>query len=125
LSTGTQQIVFSLLKRSTVNSGGVSAAMTVVPHDSVNAAGTAALKVYTSNPTTGTLVGLIRTYLYTMVASSSNAVCDYVEIDFGLEEDQGIVLRGTDEGLCLNLGGTTVTGSAVNISVEWREIVGG
>lgn len=124
LAAGTQQIRYLLLKRSTANSGGTSVNMTVVPHDSTNVAGTAVPKVYTLNPTLGTLVGLVRTLVYTMMATTSNNSCNQVEINFGIEEDQGIVLRGVNEGLCLNLDATTITSSSINVSVEWREVVG-
>jgi hypothetical protein len=122
-SSGTQQVLLILLKRSTANSGGTPVAVTAVPHDSTNAAASAVVRAYTANPTTGTLVGSVRAPLYTMVAASSNYVCDLMQLEFGTEEDQGIILRGTGEGLCLNLGGVSVSGSMFNISVEWREVV--
>ena len=123
-ANGTVVTRVGCVKRSTADSGGTSATLTNVPHDSVNAAATATVKAYTANPTLGTAIGLIRTFLYTMVAVSSNIIADIRELTFGTEEDQGIILRGTSQSLCLNLNETVLTNALVDVSIEWREVVG-
>jgi hypothetical protein len=127
-SAQTVQSSIGLLKRSTANSGGTATTLTNVPHDSANAAPTATVLAYTANPTLGTLIGALRWIDYTSLATNSNAVVDIREFQFGIEEDQGIVLRGINEVLALNFNGQTVTfgaGVGYNLSIEWREITGG
>lgn len=121
----TAQCDINMLVRSSANSGGSSSAISCVPHDSTNAACTATVLGYTANPTLGTLVGLIRSVDYTLVAENSNAIADIREFDFGTEEDQGIVLRGTSELLALNFNADAGNSVKIHVSVEWREIVGG
>jgi hypothetical protein len=111
-----------MIKRSSANSGGTSTTVADVPHDSTNAAPTATVLAYTANPTVGTLVGMVRSANYTSMATNSNTPTDIREFTFGIEEDQGIVLRGTSEVLSLNLGASAVNGLSAAISVEWREI---
>lgn len=123
-ANGTVISRISCIKRSTANSGGTSVNVTNVPHDSINAPATATVNTYTANPTLGNAVGLVRAFVYTMVATSSNILADIRELTFGIEEDQGIVLRGTSESLCLNLNATVMTSGLVDISVEWREVTG-
>jgi hypothetical protein len=123
-STGTTVTTILLVKRSTANTGGTATNPTVVPHDSANPAPTAVIAAYTANPTTGTLVGNIRSFTYTMISPTANIVADIRELDFGIEEDQGIVLRGTTEEVCFNLAGASISSGLFNISVEIREIVG-
>jgi hypothetical protein len=60
-----------------------------------------------------------------MISPTANIVADVRDLAWGIEEDQGIVLRGTTEEACFNGRGVTISGGAVDISVEWREIVGG
>lgn len=109
-----------LLKRSTANSGGTSAAVTAVPHDSTNAAATGTVLSYTANPTTGTLVGAIRSeknFINTVGGGST----DKIIWEFGQDISQPIVLRGTAEVLAINLNSVTINGSSFNISLEWTE----
>jgi hypothetical protein len=124
IGSSTTQIPLILVKRSSADTGGTSSTLTDVAHDTTNAAATAVVKAYTENPTLGALVGNIRAISYTVVASNSNNLSiDIRELTFGLEEDQGIVLRGTAEQTCLNFNETAVSGVKMDISAEWREIV--
>lgn len=109
----------SLMKRSTVDSGGTSTVATDVPHDSTNPAGTAVVRGYTANPTLGTAVGTIRAIRYD--ATPAAAANQEEVFEFGTRPSQTIVLRGTSEQLCLNFGGTTITGGIMDGSIEWTE----
>jgi hypothetical protein len=127
-SSNTTQSNIGLMKRTTANSGGAYTTLANVPHDSANPVATATVRAYTSNPTLGTLVGALRWVDYTSLSVNSNSVTDLREFQFGTEEDQGIVLRGSNEVLALNFNGQTVTFSAstgYDLSFEWREITGG
>ena len=127
-SSTTVQSNIGLCRRSTANTGGTSTTLTNVKHDTTNSPATAVVRAYTANPTLGTLVEYLRWIDYTSMAPSSNSPTDIREFAFGIEEDQGIILRGLNEVLALNFNEQTVTfgaGVGYNLSVEWREIVGG
>jgi hypothetical protein len=109
----------SLVKRSTADTAGTSTTATVVPHDSGNAAGTAVVRGYTANPTLGTAVGPIRAVRY--AATPAAVPNQEIIMDFGTRPAQAIVLRGTAEQLCFNLGGATITGPIADFNVEWTE----
>lgn len=109
----------SLIKRSATNTGGTSASVTAVPYDSNNAAATATVLSYTVNPTSlGAAIGAIRSIRDAIVASNT---INQVLWDFGNRPSQAIVLRGTSQGLVINLNGATVTGSIADIDIEWTE----
>lgn len=108
-----------LIKRSTANSGGTSAAMTAVPHDSSDAAASAAPLSYSANPTTGTAVGTVRR-AQLAVGQGTSVVNEQQVFDFGAS-GKPIVLRSVAEGLAVNLGGVTVTGGVFDVAFEWYE----
>jgi hypothetical protein len=111
-----------LVKRSSANSGGTSAAATAVPNDSTNPAATATVLNYTANPTAlGTAVGTVRAARI-FIPTSGTDTSDFVnEWDFGNIIGQAIVLRGTSQVLAINLNATTVTGGTWTCYVEWSE----
>lgn len=117
---GTADIV--ILKRSTADTSGTSASVTAVPNDSSNSAASTAVLSYTANPTTGTLVGNLRTYKLALgtTTATTNNILDIRFADSG--EGQPIVLRGTTQQLAVNLNGVTISGGSFNITVEWIEV---
>ncbi len=124
ISGSTTQMPMLFIKRSSVDTGGTPTTLTNVPNDSTNAAATATITAYTANPTLGTTVGNLRAISYTAVAANSNSLSiDTREFQFGIEEDQGIVIRGTAEQACLNLAATVISGLKMDVSVEWREVI--
>jgi hypothetical protein len=118
VKTAASTIDVLLLKRSTANNGGVSAAVTATSFDSSNAAATATVLAYTTNPTTGTLVGNVRNRKC-LVPTSGNTG-DYISYEFG-QLGQAVVLRGINQVLSINLNGVTMTGGLCNFAVEWTE----
>lgn len=117
-----KSVNFSLIKRSSADSGGTSTTMTNVPFDSNNAAATATVRAYTANPTLGTTVGAVvtdRLDIPTVGASGRGA--DNPIWQFGIEDGQNVVLRGTTQQLCANLGGATITNPVFACFVEWSE----
>lgn len=111
-----------LIKRSTANSGGTSVARTAVPNDSSSPAGTATVLSYTANPTLGTTVGAIRARkVFVSTITGNNSNCDEFAIDFGDDQRQAPVLRGTGEVLAINLNGVTSAGNLACANVEWTE----
>jgi hypothetical protein len=109
----------SILKRSTANSGGTSTVATNVSNDSNNAAATAVVLGYTANPTTGTLVGIVRSIRAEAV--TVGATRNQFIWDFGVGVAQPIVLRGTSQVLALNFNGITLTAPVGSYSIEWTE----
>jgi hypothetical protein len=123
IATANTSASIELLKYSVAFSGGTPVAGTAVPHDSRNAAATAAIATYTANPTVGTtLVGILRVFTKTFnTAATSSVTEDTTTLDFTNRNEQGIVLRGLNEYVALNLAGVTVTGGVVNVDVTWTE----
>lgn len=113
-------LTVSLIKRSTANTGGTTTTLTNVPHDSSSSAGTAVVKNYTVNPTLlGTAVGTVRA-TRTGAFNSGMAPSSLIW-DFATRPSEAVVLRGTSEFLCLNLGTVSITGSVATFSIEWTE----
>lgn len=118
--------VVILNKRSSINTGGTSTVITAVPHDSNNAPATATVRSYTANPTLGTLVGNLKSTTVSFpVRQPSNAqgngggvnpwIWEYSDIG------QPITIRGNTQQVGINLNGTSIPGSNINISIEWSE----
>jgi hypothetical protein len=118
-TAGTIQVF--LEKRSTADTSGTAVAATVVPLDSSNASGTATVNAYTGNPTTGSLVGHVRSNKLFIPAPATAAGEPIWLMDFGTRPSQAIVLRGTAQVLAFNLNSTTVSGSAMTCGFEWTE----
>lgn len=111
---------FDLVKRSTADSAGTSTTVTVVPHDSSSAAGTAVVKSYTANPTLGSSVGILKSDAWEVPLANSASANAVLVWDFGLNF-QEIVLRGTSEMAAINFEGVTMTGNAMNFTITWEE----
>lgn len=109
-----------LVKRSTANSGGTAAAATLVPVDSGNSAATATVNTYTANPTPGTTVGLVGAQL-TQVSHPTNGPIVPTVWEFSTRNGQSVVLRGTAEGLAINVNGASLAGFGATAEIEWTE----
>lgn len=112
------------LKRSTANTSGTSAAVTAVPVDSANAAGTATVLNYSANPTTGTLVGNVASAIITLTpAATTTFGAPPVKVDFGPRPgEQPIVLRGIAQVLALNGAGVSLpAGASLLCNLAWTE----
>jgi hypothetical protein len=110
-----------VIKRSTADTGGTSAAATAVPMDSSDAAASATVLNYTANPTPGTSVGTVRAVRAFIPTTALASASQYYEFDFGQLAEKAVVLRGTTQVLALNLNSVTVTGGAWTCWVEWTE----
>lgn len=112
-------VAAQLVKRSAADSAGTSTAPARVPHDSASPAATATVLAYTTNPTTGTLVGALRFIRNNWLApaTAANAPVNAFEFYNGLP----VVLRGINEVLAVNLNGATVTGGNCALWTTWTE----
>ena len=117
--TAGSAVTMNLVKRSTLDTGGTSAAVTAVSMDSGDGAATATVSSYTANPTgLGTSVGIASanpTFIPNSVTQLFQALFD----DFGMRKP--LVLNNANENLALNLGGATVSGGSLTIEVTWTE----
>lgn len=110
-----------LIRRSTLDSGGTSAAVTLVPSDSLNAAGTAVVKSYSVSPTPGTAVGQIRTEKLAIGTQGSANSSDTALFQFTVYWNQPQVLRGVNESLCVSLPVAAGAGASLDIDHEHTE----
>lgn len=113
---------WALLKRSTANTGGTSAAVTMVPSDSAYPAATASVRQYTVNATAaGNLLGNLWTG---RVASPAPATAPAGDLERAVFADTrtGVPLRGVTESLSWNFAGAALpAGLSVQASVWWTE----
>lgn len=112
-----------LAKRSSAGSGGGPATLTAVPHDSNNPSATASLVTYTTTPTSGDVVGLLRSGEISLVAVASGGALHPEEWIFGENQVQGVRLNSASE--CVTLGTSPAvdlpTGAGFHINLEWTE----
>jgi hypothetical protein len=114
LGTGTQTLV-KLNKYSSAPTGGTpTTAPTLVPNDSQNAPATATVTAYTTAPTSGTLVGTFRSQYIAVVATSGATTSQPALFQFSVYWDQPIVLHGTGENMCVNVGVGAATSWAID-----------
>lgn len=110
----------SIVLRSAANTAGTGAVVAGVSYDSSNSAATAQAESWTANPTLGTLTGLIADLPDTIGLSSSAGAVPTESYTFG-ELGQPIVLRGTAQGVAVNLSGITIAGGQATCFFEWTE----
>jgi hypothetical protein len=118
-ATAATSTTVQLFRRSTTASGGTSSSPLTVAHDTTNAAATVAILQYTANPTPGTSAGAMEQE--TLNFSSASTLNGRIVWDYGVRNGQGIVLRGTSQGIAVSLAGATVTGGVLNYKFEWTE----
>jgi len=101
----------SIIRRSTAPVGGTSTALIGTPHDILDGVATAAVSFYTASPTVGTIYGAGNGLLgcQQLICGNSGAVPAIpVCWNFGGTMDvKPIILRGINDYICINLGGTT------------------
>jgi hypothetical protein len=120
--TTAQTVTAALVLRSTTNTGGTSTTPTVGTLDASNAAGTAVVRAYTAIPTPGTAIATVRAQAIPLPAAASATQYPPVTWDFGTNNTQDIVLRGTAQGACVNFPAAFNTaGAIVNVDVTWTE----
>lgn len=123
-ASGAGAIDIYAFRRAAVDTGGTSTSPTICRNNSTNPAATAAVKLYSANPTINDSGVLVAADHYGL-ASKSGVDCIPVTVwveDFGNRGDQGLVLNGTAEQLCVGFNGQTIpAGMDVYIMVEWTE----
>jgi hypothetical protein len=122
-ATGNNKANIQFYKRSTADTGGSSTNPTIVPSDSRSPASSATVNAYTANPTTGTLIGLVRSeHAVFPNDGTPTATGSILNVNFGVNNSGKLmILRGAAEGLCINLNGETIAGGVVHITASWIE----
>lgn len=119
VQTTAGQMLVDLIKRSAANTTGTSTNATKVPHDATDAAASATIKKYTVNPGgLGAAVGSVRSARLP-IGKATDLIAPS-EINFA-ERGKPVTLNAATESLCLNLGGVTLTGGTLDVSIEWTE----
>ncbi len=112
-----------LVVRSTANTGSTPADLTWVPHDSNNtpAISTVFRTYTTTNPTTGTLTGILRAD-YLNLGTAAAPPTSILVYDFTTRNGQGVVLRGVAQGLFFNWNGVALpAGTLLAMGAEISE----
>ena len=110
-----------VVKRSTANAGGTSAAATAVPNDSQFPAAGATVLSYTANPAAlGTLVGAVASSKIHIGSAGSGPVSPLV-FEFGKKMGASGILRTASEVFAVNMNAVTIAGNNFDIFVEWTE----
>jgi hypothetical protein len=120
VTSGTAAVeTVQLVKRSAADTGGTSAAMTAVAHDSTFAGASAAPLSYTVAPTPGAAVGTIRGVQFNDASSALPGANTWIW-DFGTRPSAAIVLRGVAQQLAISLP-TAIATQTAQVSYEWSE----
>lgn len=112
----------TLVKRSALDTGGTSTTITAGPYLTGAAATGATAKNYTANPTAlGAAVFAIKAQRYTFAVAGNQITPLIWEFDSS-NLTRCPSLSSTTENMAINFGGTTITGSAIAIDIEWIEV---
>ena len=118
-ATGSQ-VQFGLIRRSAQNTGGTAFTVQPTSQDQNDSQATASVLMYSVNPSTlGAVVGNIkadRVYIPLATAASYAA-----GILWSFNSAKNIILRGINQGIALNLGGVSIIGGALNVTIEFIE----
>ena len=111
-----------IVRRSTLDTAGTSAAVTAIAHDTGGAASQATVLKYTANPTLGTTVGTIASSSVLSPSLTTVYQPGYVW-DFSEAFFSGVVLRGSTQQIALNFNGAAIpTGMVIqSCNIYWSE----
>lgn len=122
-ATAGTQILFQLIKRSTLDTGGTATNPTRVPYASTNPTVQAVMAAYTANPAgLGASIGTFWGSLLLVPATASAAATNGYMIDFSTPRfGQAPMLLSATEQIALNLNAVTIGGGLLNVTLEWAE----
>lgn len=122
VATASAAIPFSVVKRSTANTGGTATNPTAVAHEAITGlAASATVSAYTASPTTGNLVGVLQAKRGTLLTPAAGTPASPTPFDFTTANSKFPTLNGVGESICLNFGGATAAGNALDVFVTWTE----
>lgn len=112
-----------LYKRTSLDTGGTSGVVATAKHDSLDPAPTAVFAKYTANPS-GLGTGVLVTgdhYALPAATSTGYPGAPWYE-DFGVRNDESLILRGVNECAAFSLDGQTIpAGFLIYEGIEWTE----
>jgi hypothetical protein len=115
----------SLIKRSAANTGGTSAARTIVKADSADVASFSVMTRWTVNPAgLGAAIGTIDSTTFTLTTGATTPVPqDRAVFNYEAFSLKPIVLNGALEFLCVNFTGvnTVVSTDKIDLEIWWTE----
>lgn len=117
-SSAAGSVPMTIVRRSTANSAGT--AITAVKNDTSNADATATVQSYNALPTLGTTVGVLRSQRL-LAGVSASIVDNNAVYEFGGNDAQPFVLRGTSDVIAINFNGSATTVTLAYIAIEWTE----
>lgn len=100
----------SIIRRTTAPTGGTSTTLVGTPHDTLDGLPTATVKFFSANPTVGTIYGTGNGSLgcQQLICGNNGSIpAQEVIWSFEMFGVKPIILRGVNEYICINLGGTT------------------
>lgn len=122
IATAAAAIPFSVVKRSTANTGGTATNPAAVAHEAITGlSASATVAAYTANPTTGTLVGVLQAKRGTLLTSAAGTPASPTPFDFTTANSKFPTLNGPNEVIALNMNGATAAGNALDIFVTFAE----
>lgn len=112
-----------IIKRTAANTGGTATNPDAVKADSLDAAATGVLTLYSANPSAlGAGVAFDAETLLLTKAADPTAFPLPFDRAWGIRTDKQPVLRGVAEALAINFAGAGVpAGAAINFILEWTE----
>lgn len=117
LATTTTGAEFSVLKRTTADSGGTSTTRNPIPLDSSDPGSSTLAYGFTANPTLGNQVpGLIADRFVTLTPLSSGVTIAPMIIDFTAFGSRSLTLQQGEEAV-VNMNAKTVSGSSVSVDI--------
>jgi hypothetical protein len=127
VSTAAASGTIALVKRSTADTAGTvitpsaTAGGQLVAMDAGDVAATAVAAAYSANPTTGTLVGIVRSGILGTSVAAGAAVAE-LNWEFARDNAKSVVLRGAAQQLALSgLGTALAAGSILSCTIVWIE----
>jgi hypothetical protein len=120
-ATAASNIIVSLVKRSTLNTGGTPTAVVPVQADTGDDATTATIETYAANPTLGNLIGIMHGSRLNL-APAANGSIDRVAMQYSWLNEKPPLLVAATEQLAINLGGAAwPAGGALDIDFVFTE----
>lgn len=121
---------FTLVRRTSVDSGGTAATTTanwannISQRDTNDAAATATLISYSANPTINdsSPTYIASSHLTVPVTSAGTVTRPLVwDFDTPFSFVKGVTLRGTSQQACINLNAVSISSGLLHISIDWTE----
>lgn len=96
----------TLIRRSAADTGGTPTSVSLIKNDTLNASPTASVTAYATAPSTSGTAGVVGSQVISITTTTGGVAAIAAIFTFAQSGDQPEVLRGTAEGLCINVPAT-------------------